>query len=177
MDTVDAIKTRRSVRAWTAQDVPEDVLNQILEAGRWSPSPLNSQPWHFTVVRNKETLKSLTTTAHHGAFLQNANLIIVVTVNKNDPNDPWLEEHDQHIYSAGGALEYMWLAAWNLGIGGVWITLDDATSRTILEIPGDQVIIGCLALGYPLGNPVPHRDMDRKPISEIVFFEKYGKLK
>ena len=56
MNTIDAIRTRRSVRAWTDQNIPDDMLTQILEAGRWSPSPLNSQPWHFIVVRKKETL-------------------------------------------------------------------------------------------------------------------------
>lgn len=182
MNTIDAIKTRRSVRAWTEQNVSDDVVAQILEAGRWSPSPLNSQPWHFTVIRQKETLSALTKEAKEAPYLANANVLIVVTANKhNVPSDPshlelatWLEAHAQYIYAAVCALHNMALAAWELGLGGVWVTIDDASSRKFLNIPEDQVIIGSLALGYSRGAPIPHREIDRKPLSEIVFYEKYG---
>lgn len=43
-----------AVRNWTSQDIPDTVLEQVLEAGRWAPSPLNSQAWTFIVIRNKE---------------------------------------------------------------------------------------------------------------------------
>ena len=183
MNTIDAIRTRRSVRAWTDQNIPDDMLTQILEAGRWSPSPLNSQPWHFIVVRKKETLAALTTTAKEAPYLSNANVLIVVTVNTHNVSlsDPthaelatWLEAHHQYIYSAVCALHDMALAAWELGLGGVWVTIDEATSRLLLAIADDQTIIGSLALGYSKGTPLPHRENDRKPLSETVFYEKYG---
>ncbi|OGH10482.1 MAG: hypothetical protein A2857_00750 [Candidatus Levybacteria bacterium RIFCSPHIGHO2_01_FULL_36_15] len=185
MDAIEAIKSRRSIRAWTGQNITDDILSQILEAGRWSPSPLNSQPWHFIVVKEKETIESLSLKAQEGSFLQFTNTCIVITVNKHnssltDKNDAhaslivWLEKHDQYVYSAVCALQNMWLAAWNLGLGGCWVTVDEETTREILEIPDDQVIIGSLALGYVKGTSVPHRELDRKPLSEIVFFEKYG---
>jgi nitroreductase len=66
METIQAIRTRRAVRSWLDQNIPDEILSQILEAGQWSPSPLNSQPWHFIVIKQKETLSNLTGTASLG---------------------------------------------------------------------------------------------------------------
>ncbi|MCG2821432.1 MAG: nitroreductase family protein, partial [Candidatus Atribacteria bacterium] len=56
-DILNLIKTRRSVRKYKSQEVPEECLNKILGATRWSPSAANRQPWRFIVVRDKETRK------------------------------------------------------------------------------------------------------------------------
>lgn len=186
MDVIDAIKSRRSVRAWTVDKVTEENLQQILESGRWSPSPLNSQPWHFVVIKNKETIEALCKDAREGSFLKNADICIVISTEKEviNPTDfqdserisliSWLKDHDQYEYSAVCALLNMWLTAWNLGIGGTWVTVDRQSTQALLGIPENEVIIGSLALGHILGNPVPHRETDRKPLSEFIFFERYG---
>lgn len=174
MDTLTAIKTRRAVRNWTDQDIPESILLQVLEAGRWAPSPLNSHPWHFIVIRNKETKSKLLPQAHHGAFLIDANVVVAVTIDKNAKVDEWLSEHEQHIYSGACAIENMWLAAWDLGLGGCWITLDEKTTRAILSIPNDQIILGSLALGYPHETPKQHQESDRRSLSEMVSYEKFS---
>lgn len=173
MDTLTAIKTRRAVRNWTDKDIPENILTQILEAGRWAPSPLNSHPWHFIVIKKKETIQKLMQKAHHGAFITQANVVIAVTVDKNAKVDVWLSEHEQHIYSGVCAIENMWLAAWDLGLGGCWVTLDEKTSREVLSIPEDQVLLGSLALGYPRETPKSHQESDRRPLSEMVSYESF----
>ena len=55
MDVLEAIRTRRSVRKWLPKPVPEEVVEQILEAGRWAPSAGNFQPWAFIIIQNAET--------------------------------------------------------------------------------------------------------------------------
>lgn len=186
MDILEVIKSRRAVRAWTDEDVSEAVLSQILESGRWSPSPLNSQPWHFVVIKNKETIEALCKDAREGGFLHNAKVVIVFCVERkvvaeSDTQNAerislidWLAEHDQYVYSSVCALQNMWLTVWNLGLGACWVTLERTSAYKLLEIPEDKEIIGSLALGHILGNPVPHKDTDRKPLSEMVFYEKYG---
>ncbi len=175
MNTLDAIKTRRAVRSWTDQAVTDEQLTQILEAGRFAPSPLNSHPWHFTVLRSKKTMQQLMPDAKHGGFVTQANVVIVVTVDTKAKVDIWLSEHAQHIYSGACAIQNMWLAAWDMGLGACWVTLDEKATRKVLQIPDDQVIIGSLALGYPKELPSPHIESDRRPLSEMVFYEKYGK--
>lgn len=72
MEAMEAIKTRRSVRGFTNENVSDEVVGQILEAGRWAPSGLNNQAWRFIVVRNEETkdVQSI------GACIQNMLLAI-----------------------------------------------------------------------------------------------------
>lgn len=177
MNTLDAIKSRRSVRNWTNQDVPDDVLQQVLESGRWAPSPLNSHPWTFIVIKDKGTLESLAPQAHHGSFLTKANVLVAVTVDKKAKVDEWLSEHEQHVYSGVCAIENMWLASWDLGLGACWVTLDDKTAREILEISDDQVLLGSLALGYATEPPKDHQESDRRPLSDIVSYELFGNKK
>ena len=186
MDVFEAIKSRRSVRAWTQADIPKETLSLILEAGRWSPSPLNSQPWHFIVIKNRQTIETLCSQAREGSFLKFANTCIVITAKEEVLSSDgfeneervslisWLKEHDQYLYSAVCTLQNMWLAAWSMGLGGCWVTVDKASTSKLLEIPDNEKIIGSLALGYILGTPVAHKDNDRKPLSEMVFVEKYG---
>ncbi len=53
------LKFRRSIRGFTGAPVPDELINKILEAARWSPSAANSQPWEFVVIKEKETIEKL----------------------------------------------------------------------------------------------------------------------
>jgi len=55
METIEAIKSRRSIRGFTDENVSDETITSIIDAGRWAPSGLNNQPWRFIVVRNPET--------------------------------------------------------------------------------------------------------------------------
>lgn len=174
MQTIEAIKTRRAVRGWSDKEVADDTLQQILDAGRYAPSPLNSQPWHFTVIRNTDTIKKLMEKANHGSFLTAAKVVIVVTVSQEAKVDQWLSEHDQHIYSGVCAMENMWLAAWDMRLGVCWVTVDEKTTRELLGLPDNHKLLGSLALGYQTSPARPHMEQDRKPLSKMVSYEKFG---
>ncbi len=173
MTVLETIIARQSTRDWTEEKVSDEILAQLLEAGRRSPSPLNSQPWHFIVVRNKDAIKKIMGYAHHGAFLSHADVVVVVTVEKKAKIDQWLFEHEQHLYSGACALYNMWLASCELGLGSCWVTLDEQKVEEFLSIPSDQKIIGSLATGY--SKEGYHREAPRKELSEIVSYERYGK--
>jgi nitroreductase len=55
MDVLEAIRTRRSARKWLSKPVPDELVEQILDAGRWAPSAGNFQPWAFVVIQSPET--------------------------------------------------------------------------------------------------------------------------
>ena len=174
MQTLEAIKTRRAVRSWTGEPVTENLLRAILEAGNSAPSPLNSQPWHFTIVRRKDTIETLMEQAHHGSFLSLADVVIVVTVTAKAEIDEWLAEHEQHVFSGVCAMENMWLAAWDLGLGACWVTLNEKTTRELLSIPSDQKLLGSIALGFSSAPAKPHEEKDRRPLVDMVSYEKFG---
>lgn len=174
MDILGLIKQRRAVRAYSDKELNEKDIETILQAGQCAPSPLNSQPWHFTLIRNKENLKSLAEKARHASFLSQAQLLIIVTVNTKINIDEWLRDHNQHLYSGAAAMQNMWLAACGLDIGCCWVTLDDAFTKELLFIPKEQTIIGGLALGHNKEQLKAHTEEDRKPLPLLTSFEKFN---
>jgi len=73
----EAIKRRRSIRKFVPDDVPEDMVNQMLEAARLAPSASNRQPWRFLVVRDKEIRKQLSRICLGQRFIEEAPVVIV----------------------------------------------------------------------------------------------------
>ncbi len=59
MDVLQTISNRRSHRAYTKKQLPEETLSAILKAGLESPSAVNRQPWHFSVVQNPELIQAV----------------------------------------------------------------------------------------------------------------------
>ncbi|MDI9818547.1 MULTISPECIES: DUF3330 domain-containing protein [unclassified Legionella] len=174
MDILGLIKKRCAVRAYTDKALKEMDIETILQAGQYAPSPLNSQPWHFTLIRNKETLKTLSTKARHASFLSQAQLLIIVTVDTEIDIDTWLKQHNQHLYSGGAAMQNMWLAAVALDIGCCWVTLDESFTKKQIAIPKEHTIIGGLALGYHKEPIKSHAKKDRKALPLSTSFEKFN---
>ena len=174
MDILELIKQRRAVRAFTDKALREKDIETILQSGQYAPSPLNSQPWHFTLIRNKETLSTLAEKAQHASFLSQAQLLIMVTVNTGIEIDVWLKRHNQHLYSGAAAMQNMWLAANALKMGCCWVTLDEAFTKAHISIPKEHTIIGALALGYPKEPLKGHADEDRKALSSLISLEQFN---
>ncbi len=59
MDIFELISTRRSIRKFTDEPVPDQAIDRIIEAGTWAPSGLNNQPWKFAVIKDNELKKNL----------------------------------------------------------------------------------------------------------------------
>ena len=74
MDVYECIRTRRTVREFKPDPVPEAIVQKILQAGRWAPSSSNTQPWHFVVVSARETIAALGRIATQGPFIGQAPL-------------------------------------------------------------------------------------------------------
>jgi len=174
MNIFKLIKQRRAVRTYTDKKLSEKDIETILQAGQYAPSPLNSQPWHFTLIRNKKNLNVLAEKAQHAPFLSEAQLLIIVTVNTKIDIDDWLKQHNQHLYSGAAAMQNMWLAACELDIGCCWVTLDEAFTKKKILIPKEQTIIGGLALGHNKDPIKPHAKEDRKALPLLTSFEKFN---
>ena len=80
---MDIIETRKSVRKYLDKEIPNDVLKQILEAGRLAPSWMNSQPWKFIVVKNQETKNLLSKLSSNQPHVRYANAVIVCIADNN----------------------------------------------------------------------------------------------
>ena len=170
---LDLAEKRRSVRAYKPDEVPEEMLQTVLEAGRLAPSACNKQPWRFIVVRS-ETVRRALGAAYAREWFWKAPLVIAVCIL---PKEAWTRSHDGKNYAmADGALamDHLQLAAAELGLGTCWIAaFDPAAAREILNLPDGVEIVGMTPLGFPDVEPSP-RVRSRRPLGEIVLKERWG---
>ena len=170
---LDLAEKRRSVRAYKPDDVPEEMLQTVLEAGRLAPSACNKQPWRFIVVRS-ETGRRALGAAYAREWFWKAPLVIAVCIL---PKEAWTRSHDGKNYAmADGALamDHLQLAAAELGLGTCWIgAFDPAAAREILGLPDGVEIVGMTPLGFPDVETNP-RVRSRRPLGETVMKERWG---
>ena len=159
---MEVVKTRRSIRRYRSDPVPEEVLNQILDAARLSPSAGHRQPWHFILVKDAETKTRLGLSS----WAVKAPLIVVGCADTKTRSPP-LCYVDLAI-----ALEHMVLAAANFGVGTCWIGRlgRDETIKRALGIPDHVRVVAVTPLGYPDEKPSPKT---RKTLSEIMHYDKF----
>ena len=173
METLEAIFTRRSVRSFTSQRIEGELLQQVVQAGAASPSGGNLQAWGFVVVQGVGRLKALHSLAP--GIIGEPVAVIVICLDtarasrlggKGSQETSWID--------AGLALENMLLAAHSLGLGACPIGSFHRQSLALfLEMPAGVQPILLLALGYPQVKPT---SPGRRPLSEVVFSEKWGAL-
>jgi nitroreductase len=166
MNVSEAIRTKRAVRQFTEQPLPDDAIRAILNAGRRSQSSKNTQPWQFVAVRDKQTLKQLSECGVYAGHLAGAALGVAII-------SPEPTGFDQ-----GQAAAYMQLAAWELGIGSCIASIyEPDKAKGILGVPRDLHFDIALSFGYPVApdqwRPAAVRPGGRKSFDEIVHWEKW----
>jgi len=166
---LEVIKKRQSVRSYQDKEIPEDVLQQVLEAGRLAPSASNKQHWKFIVVKDEDLRKKLVPACKNQKFMGEAPVVIAGCATNPD----YVMTCGEHSYSIdlAIALDYMSLQAVALGLGTCWIgAFYQDQVKEILGVPEDVRIVSLMPLGYPkeLGTKT-----ERKPLSEIICYNKY----
>jgi len=179
MDFYEAIATRRSVRRYRAEAVPEEVLRRVLEAGRRAPSGHNRQPWRFVVVREEGRRRALAeAAASHNAFIAEAPVVLAFLGRLAYENAPapaartrgsWT--WDMYIrYNVSIAGAYVTLAAAAEGLGTCWINnYDEEQVRTLLKVPEEYALVCLMTLGYAAEEP---KAKSRLPLAELRFDEE-----
>ncbi|WP_320172941.1 nitroreductase [Maridesulfovibrio sp.] len=146
---LEAIYTRRSIRKFTAEPVSKDDLTAILEAGRWTPSGLNNQPYRFLVIHDDDArIESLAECTKYGHIVKAAKVLLCVFLDKQAMYSE-MKDHQ----GAGACTQNIMLAAHSLGLGTVWLGEIINQQEQVLEVlnlPAEryelQVVI---ALGHP----------------------------
>jgi nitroreductase len=152
------------VRSFADRPIPAAGLDQILEAGRRSPSSQNWQPWDFILVTDRAKLRELAKVWRAAGHVAGSAATIVVIGPAADN-----EFHRAH-FDLGQATMAMMLAAADLGIGtGHSAVGDQPAARKILGLPDDRHAAYMLALGYPADRPLsPIKKPDRRPFDDVV---------
>lgn len=171
-EVMNAILTRRSIRKFTEEPIPKEILKDIAEAAIHAPSGMGKQTWQFTIVTNHDVISRLTAVIgselNRDGYDMYKPTALVITSNLRD--GAWSKEDN------ACALENIFLAAHSHGVGSVWINqmqkiCDRPSIRAILDevgVPAEHDVFGMAALGYP-ANDAPVRPMER--IGKVVYVE------
>ena len=170
MEVWKAIQTKRAVRQFKADPIPDEVVERILNAGRRAQSSKNTQPWHFIAIQDKSTLKALSELGDYASHLAGAALGIAIIT-------PPPEQRFSIMFDTGQAAAYMQLAAWESGIVSCLATIYQYDkARELLGFPDDLHIRIAISFGYPQNKD----DLSRSPqkagrriFSEVVHYDKW----
>ena len=163
MELMDVILKRRSIRKYTGEDIPEETLRQILQAGLLAPTSRNLKPWEFYVVRDKDTLRKLSAAKNAGGGMLAQCSAAIAVFGDGEKADTWVED-------CSIAMSFMMLMAEEKGVGSCWVQIHfrkDAAGkaaeenvREILAVPAGFRIAGILALGIPAEEAKAHEPSD-----------------
>ena len=164
------LRGARQIRQFSADPVPREVIDGILEVARWTGSGMNKQPWEFVLVRNGDTLRAIAEAEGAGSHLAGANFAVLVIMPGTGQE---IETYDE-----GRLAERLLLAAEVQGVGaGIWWFKDEgAAAKRILAIPADRKVRTAVSFGYPrpaAADAPAKRAEGRKPLTELVHEEHY----
>jgi nitroreductase len=153
METLEAIHTRRSIRKYRDQPVPDEMIRKLLAAAMSAPSARNAQPWQFVILDKGELLAEAARVNPNAHMAAHAPVAILVCGDLTLEKSPGYWPQD-----CAAAVQNLLLAAHALGLGAVWTGIYPRENRVegfrrLLDLP-ENVIPHCLVvLGYPAEQP------------------------
>lgn len=166
MDVFQCVSTLSSIRNFKDSEVPADLVKEVLEAGRLSPSAHNDQPWKFILINDRDRINEVQKFCLSGSFVKQSSFVVVILTDKSSK---W--------YQVDGtrAAQNMILTAWSHGIGTCWIgRIDNAGLSEYLKIPDQWHILTVLPFGYFDKKLVPSSKF-RKSGKEVFYKGEFGK--
>lgn len=167
------IKSRRSIRAFKPDPIPDEHVKLIIEAARWAPSAGNLQPWHFVVVRDPERKRALAEAALHQMFIAEAPVVIVVGADR-ERSALRYGDRGRYLYcllDCGAAIQNMLLMIHALGYGACWVgAFYDDEVRRIVGFPEHVQPVAIIPVGKPAESPHPP---PRRPLSDVMYEEQF----
>jgi nitroreductase len=162
-DFIDILISRRSIRKFNSERIPEEKIKIILKAAMYAPSARNTQAWQFVVIDRRELLDKLADIHPYGKMLKEATLAVIVA------SDKTLESNDGYLaINCSAATQNLLLAVHAEGLGAVWLGVYPREERIksisdFLRLPSEIIPINLIAIGYP---------DELKPKPERFFQEK-----
>jgi len=170
MDTLKTITTRKSIRAYTNQDVSNEQICTLLKAMIASPSAGNRQPWRIYVVRDEKIQQKLASGAHDQEFIMEAPVVFVVC-RVPDESGVRYQNRGRLFYSiqdTAAMTQNLLLAAHAVGLGSCWVgAFNDSAIATALDCPPEVLPVAIIPVGYPAESPGPR---GRRSLDSVVHF-------
>jgi len=164
MDTLEAIRQRRSVRRYRSDPVDRELLEQLVDCGRLAPTAMGKEPWEFVVITNQGMKKGIADTTDYGKFIADAPACIAV----------FCKDTKYYLEDGCAATENMLIAAAALGLGACWVAGDKKgyadKVREMLGVPEGHHLVSLLPLGYPADRPGRKQ---KRSVGEALHWEQF----
>lgn len=149
METLETIKTRRSIRKFRTKSLSEEQINVLLEAAMYAPSARNTQSWHFIVIDDRDVLNKIPKIHPYADMLYEAPLAILICGDLHIEAIP-----EYNALNCAAATQNIMLAAHSIGLGSVWLGVYPRIERMeplikLMELSENVIPISLLAIGYP----------------------------
>ena len=166
MDFLKLCEERYSLRSFADTPIPDDVLNQILEAGRIAPTAMNLQPQRVFVIRSQEALEKMRAVKK----CYGANTVLMICGDTETACNKPIVDHSMAEMDCTIVTTQMMLAAQTLGVGSCWICAFDVPAmHKVFDLPENLTPYILLALGYPSETAAPNpRHFERYPLEHTV---------
>ena len=169
MAILDSIKSRRSIREFLDRKVPEQAVNDLIDALLWAPSAGNLQSRKFYFVIEQETKRKLAKAALGQDFISRAPLVVVACTDRRI--SARYGDRGVNLYSiqdAAASVMNMMLAAHELGLGTVWVgAFNEFDVFDVLGLPENLRPVAIIPVGYPAWTPPAPQRIKR---AEAVVF-------
>jgi nitroreductase len=177
-DLLEMLYQRRSIRKYTGEAVPDELLEKVIMAGLASETSRNRRSWEFIVVRDKAMLAKMAHFRQHSALMLEGADAAVVVLGDEEKSDVWTED-------CSIAMAHMHLMADQLGLGSCWIQgrnrrceddsmTSEAYLRELLGFPHNMRLEAVLSLGMIEQHPEPHTEESLK--WEKIHREKWTQI-
>ncbi len=166
MELYDCIATRRSIRKYSDEPVPREVIDRVLEAGRLAPSWKNRQCWRFILVSDPDIKRQIGMVVDNPSqeVYQNAPYVLVLCADPTDSGT--MAGKDYYLVDCGICMEHVVLSATAEGLGSCWVGyFPENPLRALLGIPRDTRIVALTPLGYAAEAPEAR---ERQELSKMV---------
>jgi len=166
------IFARRSIREYTQQDIPDDMIRDLLEAAMAAPSAVAKDPWHFIIVRVQQTRDRIADALPNGQMLRQAPVGLVICGDLGKAHDCQLS---YLLQDCSAAIQNLLLGASMLGLGACWLGVHPrderiAHIRELFALPDQILPVAAIALGWPAARPRPRTRFNKA----AVHWETWG---
>lgn len=160
MDALEALISRRSIRKYTTQDIPNDLLQELIKYGMYAPSACNKQPWHFIIIKDRSILKEIAEFHPNARMLKEATCAILVCGDE-------IKAHDKGYWpvDCSAATQNILIAAQALGLGACWLGIYPREERAskmkkLMKLPEHIHAFSLISIGYPAEHPEAKQRFD-----------------
>jgi nitroreductase len=173
LDVLEAIKGRRSIRAFTNQPVEQKLVKTLIDSARHAPSAGNIQPWEFVVVNNPSVKRQLAVAALNQAFIKEAPVVIVVCANEV-MSESGYGSRGKTLYciqDTAAATQNILLTAYAMGLGTCWVgAFREEEVKQAIGLPDGVRPFAIIPIGHAAANPSKR---PRRPLGEITHDEEF----